>query len=466
MELLYENKRTKLLWGDALELIDSLPDNEIQACITSPTYWGKRSFTDDKKEFGSEPLEDYVKRNVLLYTKILEKMKNEGSLFVVIQDSYMGSGISRTHHNHWEKNLNPEYVRDGLDAKKQGNTSSVTARHGIIKNKSLCGIPFRIAINVVDQGYIWRELIIWEKPNPMPSNVTDRVRQSCEYILHFTKKGKYKFNSEHMQVEGKSGKLRMENQVLVASPEPHKGHTATFPRKIVERLLLAVTDPGDLVFEPFLGSGTMHSLSMIHNRKFIGIDICRDFVEDLVCNIQGIGLNEANDKQRGLEQFISPQRKEISIKTEKRIEYFDAVTRKIINFIQNQNDEMQENPIKCFQNPILRHKTKKYQFKALFVRNGMKIAFEIPSMRNFDDPSTGLFYAAKRLREAISLNLISMGILLVPKNIKGGKFQQIVQEEKGMHVIKFSEDIASRILRDQDTEHIDQLTEIKEVITL
>lgn len=275
-----------LYWGDAIECIKEIPDNQIQAVITSPTYWGKRQFTKDPKEFGSEKLDDYVEKNVTLYSNLLKKMKEDGSLFVVIQDTYMGSGVSRSHHNHWENNKDPSYRRVGLDSKGQGNTSSVTAHHPIIKNKSLSGIPYRIALKLVDMGYIWRQQIIWEKPNPMPENIKDRVRQSAEYILHFTKKGKYKFNQKHFMVQGENGKLRLDNQVWVASPEPAKNHTATFPSKVVKRLFFAVTDPGDVVFDPFIGSGTMYNLCIQNNRKFIGCDINKEFVVKIADQIK------------------------------------------------------------------------------------------------------------------------------------------------------------------------------------
>lgn len=267
-----------LYWGNAIECLEKIPDDTIQAVITSPTYWGKRQFTDESDEFGKEKLEKYLEKNIELYSKILKKMRDGGSLYIVIQDSYMGSGVSRSHHNHWENNKDPSWKRVGTDSEAQGNTSSVTAHHKIIKNKSLVGIPYRIAIALVDMGFIWREQIIWEKPNPMPENIQDRVRQSCEYILHFTKKGKYKFNQEHYMIPGTTGKLRIDNQVWVSPPSPSKGHSATFPPKIVTRLFLAVTDPDDVVFDPFMGSGTMLELSMKYGRKFIGCDINKEFV--------------------------------------------------------------------------------------------------------------------------------------------------------------------------------------------
>ncbi|MCY4560933.1 MAG: site-specific DNA-methyltransferase [Flavobacteriaceae bacterium] len=272
----YSDNRIRLFHNDVLKILDDLPENEIQAVVTSPTYWGKRQFTDDQNEFGCESLENYVERNVLLYSTLLSKMKQGGSIFVVIQDSYMGSGVSRSHHNHWISG--DDYKRNGIDSSRQGNTSSVTARHKKIKNKSLCGVPYRIALKLVDMGFVWRQQIIWQKPNPMPENVQDRAWQSVEYILHFTNHGKYKFNKELFSVSGANGKLRLPSQVLVSASEPKPGHSATFPKKVVERLLLTVTDENDVVFEPFLGSGTMLELAIKHNRKFIGCDICKDFL--------------------------------------------------------------------------------------------------------------------------------------------------------------------------------------------
>lgn len=270
----------KLFGGDIFECLPYLPKDEIQVVITSPTYWGKRSFTKDSREFGSEKLEEYVDKNVRLYSELLKIMKAKGSLFFVMQDSYMGSGVSRTHHYHWDNIKDPSYRRAGLDNEKYGNISKVTARHDTIKNKSLCGIPYRIALKLVDMGYIWREQIIWEKPNPMPENIKDRVRQSAEYIFHFTKNGKYKFNPEPMMVKSKNGKPRMDNQVWVMSSASKNGHTATFPSRLVERLMLATTDRGDVVLDPFLGSGTMLEVSLKHHRKFIGCDINREFINE------------------------------------------------------------------------------------------------------------------------------------------------------------------------------------------
>ena len=133
IKTIYSDDDVMLFWGDIFECLPNFPKDTIQAVITSPTYWGKRSFTKDKREFGSELLEEYVNKNVRLYSEILKLMKPDGSLFFIMQDSYMGSGISRSHHYHWKNIKDPSYRRAGIDYEKQGNISKVTAKHNISK---------------------------------------------------------------------------------------------------------------------------------------------------------------------------------------------------------------------------------------------------------------------------------------------------------------------------------------------
>ena len=456
MHLLYREENSVVFLADALELIDQIPSNKIQCCITSPTYWGKRQFTSNSREFGKESLTEYIARNVTLYEKILKKMKKEGSLFIVIQDSYMGSGVSRSHHNHWSKNKNPEYVRDGLHSMGQGNVSSVTANHETIKNKSLCGIPYRIAIALVDKGYIWREQIIWEKPNPMPENVKDRVRQSSEYILHFVKNRKYKFNEEYLMVKGNSGKLRMRNQVWVASTEPKKGHTATFPSKIIEKLLLASSSEGDLVFEPFLGSGTMYELSKKNRRNFVGCDISYTLIKDFI--LRNKNLKQLNsffpsknhivpiENILSLDNFLlqtPEQLEEIKSKAE-------AVSKDFSTFSLKVTKKILDDLVKLFfGSKMLSEKqlqksfkggTKIYQFLGYFKYNNSRVVIEIPSIHNFDtNKGAGPYYASIRLKEALKLGLIDFGILLIPKPCLNGKFKEIIDDLKTVQIINVSQ---------------------------
>lgn len=278
-KIVYVDSDVKLFLGDIFECLEHLPKNIIQTVITSPTYWGKRQFTDDEREFGKEPLEQYIDKCIKLFSELLDIIKEDGSLFFIMQDSRMGSGISRTQHFSDKFYYdNPKAKRKGNYSEAHGNTSKVTAHHNIIRNTSWCGIPFRIANELVDKGYIWRDYIIWEKPNPMPDKIVNRVRQSSEYIFHFVKNKSYKYHPEAISIRGKSGRLRPMNQVWMESPNAKAVHSATFPPTIVERLLKATTDVGDWVLDPFMGSGTLLDICLKNERRFIGCDINPEFV--------------------------------------------------------------------------------------------------------------------------------------------------------------------------------------------
>jgi DNA modification methylase len=280
MKEIHSDNIVKLYSGDVFECLKVLPKDTIQTVITSPTYWGKRQFTDDEREFGKESLEQYVDRCVELFSKLLDIIKEDGSLFFVMQDSRMGSGISRTHHfsdKFFQEN--PGWKRNGNSKGMHGNTSKVTARHEIIQNTSWCGIPFRIANELVNKSYIWRDFIIWEKPNPFPDKIVNRTRQSAEYIFHFVKNRSYKYHPEAISVMGVSGRPRPMNQVWRESSNINDSHSATFSPIVVKRLLKATTDVGDWVFDPFMGSGTTLDICLKNERRFIGCDINPEFAE-------------------------------------------------------------------------------------------------------------------------------------------------------------------------------------------
>ncbi|MBI5347336.1 MAG: site-specific DNA-methyltransferase [Candidatus Aenigmarchaeota archaeon] len=278
MKEIHLDDKVKLYYGDVFECLEILPKNTIQTIITSPTYWGKRQFTNDEREFGKESLEQYIHRCVSLFSNLLDLIKENGSLFFIMQDSRMGSGISRTQHfSDKFFREHPSWKRNGNSKEVHGNRSKVTAHHNIIKNTSWCGIPFKIANELVDKGYIWRDYIIWEKPNPMPDKIVNRVRQSAEYVFHFVKNKSYKYNPKEISVIGKSGRPRPMNQVWTEAPNPEVSHSATFSPVVVERLLKATTDIGDWVFDPFVGSGTLLKLCLKNDRRFIGCDINSEF---------------------------------------------------------------------------------------------------------------------------------------------------------------------------------------------
>jgi len=183
-----------------------------------------------------------------------------------------------------------------------------------LKPKDLVGIPWRIAFALQADGWYLRQDIIWHKPNPMPESVTDRCTKSHEFIFLLTKSAKYKFNQllEDLKpstfkdkrlftkdfteqrrdrnypgnAQQGSGMLKPTNgqankrSVWTVATKPYKeAHFAVFPPKIPELCIKAGTSEGDIVLDPFFGSGTTGWVAQRLGRKWIGIELNSDYIK-------------------------------------------------------------------------------------------------------------------------------------------------------------------------------------------
>ena len=183
---------------------------------------------------------------------------------------------------------------------------SVRQKRGGLPEKNLLGIPWRVALALQADGWILRQDIIWHKPNPMPESVRDRCTKAHEYIFLLSKSERYFFDSEamrepsaHPQLAGKRQKVsyhddsamrndgdrvvirsetRNRRSVWTVATKPYKGaHFATFPTALVEPCILAGSRPGDIVLDPFMGSGTTAQVAMQHDRKYLGCELNPDY---------------------------------------------------------------------------------------------------------------------------------------------------------------------------------------------
>ena len=316
----------KILEGDCRSTLDSLPDNKFNTCITSPPYWGLRDYQtgqwvggdpncphmrttkigktvetitghkamhDQKNVVGDaiykslcpkcgatredlqlgleETPEEYVENLVGIFRKVWRVLRDDGTVWLNLGDSYSGSGkgpsksLNKEHHN-MEKN-HSKVVPSGL------------------KQKDLVGIPWRVAFALQSDGWYLRQDIIWHKPNPMPESVKDRCTKSHEYIFLLSKNKSYyydhdaikedvtgdwgtrdrsegKYHNEgtgltpHSGLE-KSYDKKNKRSVWSVSPKPYKeAHFAVYPTELIEPCVLAGCPEGGNVLDPFGGSGT------------------------------------------------------------------------------------------------------------------------------------------------------------------------------------------------------------------
>ena len=291
---------------------------KAQMCVTSPPYFGLRSYLPDDSpdkplEIGLEETpEQYVARMVEVFRCVRDVLADDGVLWLNIGDSYAG----------YHGNKNAAY--DAAPSNKAGyfeNQRKTLVNHNGIKNKDLIGIPWMLAFALRADGWYLRQDIIWHKPNPMPESVRDRCTKAHEYIFLLSKSERYFFDSEAMKEPSahleRAGKLersfstgkpdavlrqdvgravmrtetRNRRSVWTVATRPYKGaHFATFPPALIEPCILAGSRPGDVVLDPFMGSGTTAAVALQHGRQYLGCELNAEYGA-----LQAERINEATE---------------------------------------------------------------------------------------------------------------------------------------------------------------------------
>lgn len=252
--------------GDTRDIISQLPDNFYSCCITSPPYWGKRDYGYNGQIGAEEGLNEYVEHLVKIFRVLRGKLKDEGTFWLNIGDSYTSG--NRT----WraEDKKNPA----------RGMSYRPATPYGL-KPKDLIGIPWRVAFALQADGWYLRSDIIWYKPNCQPESVKDRPTQSHEYLFLFSKSEKYYYDFESIKEPAVgNGKMRNKRTVWHVNTEPFpEAHFATFPEDLIEPIVLASSKRNQFILDPFFGSGTVGVVCNRLGRRFHGIELKKDYID-------------------------------------------------------------------------------------------------------------------------------------------------------------------------------------------
>jgi DNA modification methylase len=289
-----------LIQGDALHL--PIADGVVQCAVTSPPYYGLRDYGMADQIGLEETPEAYVNKLVLVFREVKRVLKDDGVLFLNLGDSYATD----------QKGGEKAHPGDKSYTNKGGlNIPPTKMNHGL-KPKDLIGIPWRVAFALQADGWWLRQDIVWAKPNPMPESVKDRCTKSHEYIFLLTKSERYYwdgdsiaedslwFDRDHRSVDGpthggkamtgqyaidcagayrKDGKRNCRDVWTIAT-KPYAGaHFATFPPEIPERCIKAGSKPGDIILDPFNGSGTTGAVAIKLGRQYVGVELKADYIE-------------------------------------------------------------------------------------------------------------------------------------------------------------------------------------------
>lgn len=283
--------------GDCLEVMKTLPEKSVQTCVTSPPYWGLRDYGVDGQLGLEKTPDEYVAKMVAVFREVRRVMKDDGTLWLNLGDSYAMSSMR-----------GKDSAFTGLiDQSKQGIVGISRSIPNGLKPKDLIGIPWRVAFALQADGWYLRQDIIWHKPNPMPESVTDRCTKAHEYIFLMSKAERYYYDADAVKEEATGrtdvGKMsfraginaggwkdaerdkqstshRNRRSVWTVSTRPCKeAHFATYPPKLIEPCILAGSREGDTVLDPFNGAGTTGLVSYQHRREYIGIELNPDYAE-------------------------------------------------------------------------------------------------------------------------------------------------------------------------------------------
>lgn len=270
----------QIMCGDTLELIKQIPFESIDLLVTSPPYWAKRVYNGEG-EIGSEKTpEEYVIRLANFFDELKPYLKKTANVFVNVGDTYFGSGAGA-----WSKYLDEEgnITQIQKDRKEKYFTTKplqpkLKQDGRLYQNKQLLLIPSRFAIEMQSRGWLLRDDIIWHKPNRIPASVKDRFNNMYEHVFHFVVNKTYYFDLNSVMVIGANGKPKNPGDIWAINTQPLTGsHTATFPEKLIEKIILCGSPENGVVFDPFLGTGTTLIASDRLKRNCIGFEINNDF---------------------------------------------------------------------------------------------------------------------------------------------------------------------------------------------
>jgi DNA modification methylase len=367
-----------ILQGDALTKLRELPSESIDCIMTSPPYWALRDYGVEG-QLGLEPtFEEYIKKLCDIFDECKRVLKKTGTCWVNMGDTYMGNSSysnegragfeEKTRMMNKKQWLDPKYPhKEKLRARewvrpigtgkclicdkeippnrefcsreclnKKGN--DFRSQNRLLPNKSLCMIPFRFAIEMVNRGWILRNDIVWYKRNAMPTSVKDRLGNRWEHIFFFVKSKQYYFNLDSIRKpyaevslqrmgyaktdsasfnyrvrEARKGTLRAKfGEMYNAHPDeienygkgmamPQKwnnpkggnpgdffdvttkshpfAHFAVYPEQLCETPIKAGCPLGGIVLDPFFGSGTTGLVSLKQNKRFIGIELNPEYIK-------------------------------------------------------------------------------------------------------------------------------------------------------------------------------------------
>ncbi len=284
--------KSELRLGHALDLIAAVPDSSVGCVVTSTPYWGMRVYDDtftttwadgELCPYGHEQTpEGFIRHTVEVLLALSRTVTPDGSLWWNVMDSFntrtqvRGSAVEALR------------AMQGLDGRKWADhaTRRHSAGHGYLKDGEQCLIPALIAERASRIGLYVKTMITWAKRSSMPEPQNSRVSRNLEYVIHLSRQRTPKFSrapyhEAKAQFGGRNNGWESEklSDVWVLNTSTGgDGHGAQFPTSLPGRCIALSTSPGDLVLDPFVGSGNSGVAAIHHGCRFLGFDVSQTYL--------------------------------------------------------------------------------------------------------------------------------------------------------------------------------------------
>lgn len=292
----------RILVGDCIEMMRTLPDQSVHTCITSPPYFGLRDYGVDGQIGLEASPHEFIDSLVAVFREVRRVLRDDGTIWVNLGDSYaskpngpLGGG--------GHKAQAPHVAVRTAHARRSGQIPNG------FKHKDLMGMPWRLAFALQDDGWYLRQDIVWAKPNPMPESIKDRCTKAHEYLFLLSKGPRYYFDQAAIReparaqtapesasrrnsfsrqtkyTEGEHGQTaqhreardeilydetRNKRSVWTVATASFKGaHFATFPPDLIRPCVQAGSPRGGMVLDPFGGAGTTALVAMQEGRQSV-----------------------------------------------------------------------------------------------------------------------------------------------------------------------------------------------------
>lgn len=278
--------------GNALDLIQEIPASSVNCVVTSTPYWGLRIYEDTQAfawadgevcAYGHEQTpEGFARHTTEILVALSRVLADDGSIWWNVMDSFNTRTQIRGNA--------AEALRamQGKDARKwrQFAARRYSAGHSYLKDGEQCLIPQSISERASRAGLYVKTVITWAKRASMPEPQDSRVSRNLEYVLHITKQRTPKFSRKpyhdrEAEFGGRNNgweSEKLSDVWVLNTSSGGNGHGAQFPTALPGRCIALCTEPGDVVLDPFVGSGTSAIAALHHGCSFIGFDVSQTYL--------------------------------------------------------------------------------------------------------------------------------------------------------------------------------------------